>query len=119
MDARVLSRGVVFARGAAVLAGWQVLLVGAAVLWWLGLSDAQPPADCQDDGLGFNCAASDRELVAMGALFVGVPALLAAVGFGTAVASALAAARVRSGILIGTAGAFAGWLAVVAYVWSH
>ncbi len=110
------SRGLVFGRGLAVLAGWNGLLIAATVLWWLTLSDAPPPADCEDGGWGFNCSASDQQNTAVLLLFVGVPALAGTMLLGIAVVAGLAAARARPGILVGTVAAFTSWLTAAGLV---
>lgn len=105
------SRGAVFGRGLATLIGWHGLLIAAAVLWWLSLSSAQPPPTCEGDGLGLNCAASPRENAAIIAVFYGVPTLAAMLLLAAALAGALAAARLRSGLVTGTVAALTVWLA--------
>ncbi|WP_327011278.1 hypothetical protein OHA72_30765 [Dactylosporangium sp. NBC_01737] len=118
MDAMGPSRGLVLAKGFATMAGWYGVLAAVAVIWWFSLSDTPAGEGCQ----GFGCGWTARDVALLAALFVGIPAFAASALVSTAVVGGLAAARIRSGVLAGTAGAVAGWLAaaVVAmtYLWS-
>jgi hypothetical protein len=106
MDATKPARGLVLAGGLATVVGWHGVLVAAAVIFWLGLSDASPGGDCTD----FSCAWTPRDLAMLVAIFVGPPMLATSVLVASAVVAGLAAARVRSGVLAGTVGTLTGWL---------
>jgi len=110
MDAMQPHRGAVFAKGLATAAGWHLVLVAVAVLWWFSLSDVSSSEECPS----FGCRWTERDIAVLAALFVGIPALGASALVSAAVVGGLAAARVRSGVLAGTAGAIVGWLAAAA-----
>ncbi|MEV4508567.1 hypothetical protein AB0K00_06370 [Dactylosporangium sp. NPDC049525] len=109
MDATKPSRGPVLATGLATMAGWYGVLGAVAVLWWFSLSDTPAGEECQT----FGCGWTARDVAVLAALFIGIPAFAASVLVSVAVVGGLAAARLRSGVLVGTVGAVAGWLAAV------
>jgi hypothetical protein len=100
----------VLAKGLVTMAGWYAVLAAVAVLWWFSLDDTPSGDACQS----FGCGWTARDVALLAALFVGIPAFVASVLVSVTVVGGLAAARVRSGVLAGTAGAVAGWLAAVA-----
>ena len=109
MDAARRSRGEVFARGVATLLAWQALPVVAAVVGWFRQSTARPGPDCQDEGLGLNCAMSDREGYGLMLAFGALPAMMVAFIAGVLLVGALAALRLRSGFLAGALAAVPAW----------
>lgn len=107
------SRGSIFARGLAVLAGWYATVVAAVGLWLPTLSDVAPG----DDGCSsFGCGFSPRESATLGLLlvssFVGPISVAAAV----ATLGLTVVKPIRSSVVAGTLAAAVGVIGVPAVV---
>jgi hypothetical protein len=107
------SRPAVILRGLGAVLGWHALLVAAFVAWVLVLPSEHSGAGC--DGLGWGCTPNPRDGAIIVGIVFGVPAVAATLLVAGLAAAALGA-RVRSGLIAGTAATFGTWLAGIAGV---
>jgi hypothetical protein len=107
-----------FGRGLAVLSGWYLTVAAGVGVWVFSLADVKGDDCC--GGLGFGCTPSPRDGAALMVVIFVIPGLLAGFAGGVALLGALSAARVRSGIVSGTASAVLGIAAVagIAALWT-
>lgn len=107
-----------FGRGLAVLSGWYLTVAVGVGAWVFSLPNVKDDESC--DGIGFGCTPNPRDGAALVVVIFVIPGLLASFAAGVALLGVLSAARVRSGIVSGTASAVLGIAAAagVATLWT-